>query len=177
MTGLWNWKIKHIYIPYISKVIFQPSHTKRAFLHSRHFANNWLRNVKMAAYSICRRQKKNFQSFAVICRKLHVASSICLRSTIFQNPEWTLWTHCIWKLNCLKVRSTMKLNYEPGDSRWLPQSIGQGHTPKQWKCTWGAAVLPDARKWNLVIRKITIRKIYIIFWIALSDLNLFIDGY
>jgi hypothetical protein len=39
--------------------------------------------------------KKNFQSVAVICRKPHVASSICLRATIFQNPEWTLWTHCI----------------------------------------------------------------------------------
>jgi hypothetical protein len=39
--------------------------------------------------------KKNFQSFAVICRKPHVASSICLRATIFQNPEWTLWTLCL----------------------------------------------------------------------------------
>jgi hypothetical protein len=28
-------------------------------------------------------------------RKPHVASSICLCATIFQNPEWTLWTHCI----------------------------------------------------------------------------------
>jgi hypothetical protein len=26
--------------------------------------------------------------------KPHVASSICLRATIFQNPKWTLWTHC-----------------------------------------------------------------------------------
>jgi hypothetical protein len=34
--------------------------------------------------------EKNFQSFAVICRKPHVASSICLRATIFQNSEWTL---------------------------------------------------------------------------------------
>jgi hypothetical protein len=25
-----------------------------------------------------------------------VASSICLRATIFQNPEWTLWTNCIF---------------------------------------------------------------------------------
>jgi hypothetical protein len=24
-----------------------------------------------------------------------MASSICLRATVFQNPEWTLWTHCI----------------------------------------------------------------------------------
>jgi hypothetical protein len=48
----------------------------------------------MAVYSICRRQKKNFQSFAVICRKPHVASSIYLCATIFQNPEWTLWTNC-----------------------------------------------------------------------------------
>ena len=37
---------------------------------------------------------KNFQGFTVICRKPHVASSICLRPTIFQNPEGTLWTHC-----------------------------------------------------------------------------------
>jgi hypothetical protein len=33
----------------------------------------------------------------VACRKPHVASSICLRATIFQNPEWTLWTRCIMK--------------------------------------------------------------------------------
>jgi hypothetical protein len=31
----------------------------------------------------------------MICRKPHVASSICLRATIFQNPEGTLWTQCI----------------------------------------------------------------------------------
>jgi hypothetical protein len=49
----------------------------------------------MAAYAICWWQKKNFQNFTVICRKPHVASSICLRATIFQNPEGTLWTHCI----------------------------------------------------------------------------------
>jgi hypothetical protein len=41
--------------------------------------------------------KENFQSFTVICRKPHVASSICLRATIFQNPKGTLWTHCtLW---------------------------------------------------------------------------------
>jgi hypothetical protein len=39
---------------------------------------------------------KKIQSFTVICRKLHVANSICLRATIFQNPEGTLWTHCIY---------------------------------------------------------------------------------
>jgi hypothetical protein len=33
--------------------------------------------------------EKNFQSFTVICRKPHVASSICLRATIVQNPEGT----------------------------------------------------------------------------------------
>jgi hypothetical protein len=52
-------------------------------------------------------EQKNFQSFVVICRKPHVASSICLRATIFQNPEWTLWTHCMfvswyWNLNKIK---------------------------------------------------------------------------
>jgi hypothetical protein len=31
----------------------------------------------------------------MICRKPHVASSICLCATIFQNPERTLWTHGI----------------------------------------------------------------------------------
>jgi hypothetical protein len=30
----------------------------------------------------------------MICHKSHMASSICLRATIFQNPEGTLWTHC-----------------------------------------------------------------------------------
>jgi hypothetical protein len=35
---------------------------------------------------------KNFQSFAVICRKPNAASSIRVRAKIFQNPEWILWT-------------------------------------------------------------------------------------
>jgi hypothetical protein len=37
--------------------------------------------------------EENFQSFTMICRKPHVASSICLHAIIFQNPEGTLWTH------------------------------------------------------------------------------------
>jgi hypothetical protein len=40
-------------------------------------------------------RKKHFQIFTVICVKPHVASSICLRATIFQIPEGTLWTHCM----------------------------------------------------------------------------------
>jgi hypothetical protein len=46
-------------------------------------------------------KKKNFQSFAVIYRKPHVANSICLRATIFENPEWTLWTDCMLKVDNL----------------------------------------------------------------------------
>jgi hypothetical protein len=49
------------------------------------------------------RSVKNFQSFTVICRKPHVASSICLRATIFQNPDGTLWTHCILRPSGLIV--------------------------------------------------------------------------
>jgi hypothetical protein len=41
--------------------------------------------------------QKNFQSFTVICSKPHVASSICLRATIFQKPEGALWTHCMFE--------------------------------------------------------------------------------
>jgi hypothetical protein len=37
--------------------------------------------------------KENFQRFTIICRKPHVASSICLRATIFQNSKLTLCTH------------------------------------------------------------------------------------
>jgi hypothetical protein len=36
---------------------------------------------------------KDFQSYTMNYRKPHVASSICLRGIIFQNPEGTLWTH------------------------------------------------------------------------------------
>jgi hypothetical protein len=32
----------------------------------------------------------------MICRKPHMASSMCLRATIFQKPEGTLWTNCIF---------------------------------------------------------------------------------
>jgi hypothetical protein len=35
---------------------------------------------------------KNSQSFSMICRKPHMASSICLRAIIFQNSAGTLWT-------------------------------------------------------------------------------------
>ena len=35
------------------------------------------------------------RGWLVISHKPHVASSILLRATIFQNPEGTLWTHCI----------------------------------------------------------------------------------
>jgi hypothetical protein len=45
--------------------------------------------------SVGGKKEKNFQSFTMICRKPHMASSICLRATIFQNHEGTLWTHCI----------------------------------------------------------------------------------
>jgi hypothetical protein len=38
---------------------------------------------------------ENFQSFTMICRQPFVASLICLRATIFQNPEGTLWSHFI----------------------------------------------------------------------------------
>jgi hypothetical protein len=43
------------------------------------------------------RPVQNFQSFTMICRKPHMASSICLSATIFQNPKGTLWTHCTTK--------------------------------------------------------------------------------
>jgi hypothetical protein len=42
------------------------------------------------------KKKKTFKSFTMICRKPHMASSICLCATIFQKPEGTLWTHGIW---------------------------------------------------------------------------------
>jgi hypothetical protein len=32
--------------------------------------------------------------YSHVQRKPHVVSSVCLRVTISQNPEWTLWTHC-----------------------------------------------------------------------------------
>jgi hypothetical protein len=68
------------------------------------------------------RSVKNFQSFTVICRKPHVASSICLRAKIFQNPEETLWTHCRWKNNfqwanvniCALISSVGCLDYSFG---------------------------------------------------------------
>jgi hypothetical protein len=37
---------------------------------------------------------KKVKNFTMICRKQHMVSSICLRATIFRNPEGTLWTHC-----------------------------------------------------------------------------------
>jgi hypothetical protein len=40
-------------------------------------------------------QTRQLYKYSVSTKSLrHVASSICLRSTIFQNPEGILWTHC-----------------------------------------------------------------------------------
>jgi hypothetical protein len=69
----------------------------------------------------------------------------------------TNFTLMIVVTNCLKVLPTVKLNCEPSHSSWLPPSTSQCHKPNQAKCT---GVLPDAWKWNLLILKITIRRIY-----------------
>jgi hypothetical protein len=37
--------------------------------------------------------KRKLPEFTIICRKPHMASSICLRAISFQTPEGTLWTH------------------------------------------------------------------------------------
>jgi hypothetical protein len=43
----------------------------------------------------------------MICRKPHVASSICLRATIFQNPNETLWTSCIFLFHGAPTSTTL----------------------------------------------------------------------
>jgi hypothetical protein len=78
--------------------------------------------------------RKNFQSSTVICRKPHVASSICLRATIFQNPKG-LCGHTVYTLayffsthvslsvsvlvfksaQCIEMRREVELK-----SRWFP---------------------------------------------------------
>jgi hypothetical protein len=55
-------------------ILSQNAIPHKARSYSRHFTNNWLRNVKMVTYSICRRKKKTSRDFAVICRKLHVCA-------------------------------------------------------------------------------------------------------
>jgi hypothetical protein len=73
----------------------------------------------MAAYAISWQQRENFQSFTMICGKSHVASSICLRATIFQNPEGTLWTHCM--INEYQIRNDVE-----GKSRgniWIEKPV------------------------------------------------------
>jgi hypothetical protein len=41
-------------------------------------------------YSVSTKSLRGFEKD--VARKPHVASSICLRAIIFQNPEGTLWT-------------------------------------------------------------------------------------
>jgi hypothetical protein len=90
---------------------------------SRHFTNNWLRNVKMAAYSICPHQNENFHSFAIICSKPHVASSIRLRHN-FSKPRmnndtaWNIYENMMtifvprrWK-NIFQYRWVYNLLYQ-----------------------------------------------------------------
>jgi hypothetical protein len=50
---------------------------------------------------------KNFQSFNMICRKLHMASSICLNATIFQNPEGTLRIHYMFRFLTACIRNVV----------------------------------------------------------------------
>jgi hypothetical protein len=53
--------------------------------------------------------RKNFQSFTIICRKPHIAISICLRATTFQNSEGTLWTYCTTLLLTKLLHNLSKL--------------------------------------------------------------------
>jgi hypothetical protein len=46
---------------------------------------------------------KKLPDFHYNLPQTHVASSICLRATIFQNPEGTLWTHCMYKIVFLQM--------------------------------------------------------------------------
>jgi hypothetical protein len=80
----------------------KPSHTKRAFLHSRHFTNNWLRNVKTATYSICLRQKK-LPEFRC---NLPQTAAICLRATIFQTPSG-LCGHTVYTVYIFHINSSL----------------------------------------------------------------------
>jgi hypothetical protein len=52
-------------------------------------------------------------------RKPHVASPICLRATIFQNPEWTLWTQyfCHTKIGLLQICCRVHACYIPSTPR------------------------------------------------------------
>jgi hypothetical protein len=94
--------VKFVVLRTVASCPGRRSRWSSALEKSHHFTNNWLRNVKMAAYSICPHKKK-FHSFTIICRKPHVASAINLRVSIFQNPQWTLWTHCIIFQCCMKI--------------------------------------------------------------------------
>jgi hypothetical protein len=74
--------------------------SQKAILHNGRFAalspfhKQLTEKQKMSAYANLLAAKR-FQSFTMICRKPHMARSICFRATIFQNPEGTLWSHCI----------------------------------------------------------------------------------
>jgi hypothetical protein len=71
------------------------------------------------------RSVKNFRTFTMICRKPHVASSICLRATIFQNPEGTLWTDCVYSSTLRKNRMITNAFLNVG---WERHHLGdQGH--------------------------------------------------
>jgi hypothetical protein len=65
----------------------KPSHTKSAFLHSRHFTNNWLRRCKDGHLFHLPASKKNFQSFAVICpNHMWLAQFVCAPQ-FFKTPS------------------------------------------------------------------------------------------
>jgi hypothetical protein len=71
-------------------------HVVRLLLEKKKWSNNLVMyyTTPHVHFRTIASEKKNFRSFNIICRKPHMASSICLRGTILQNPEGTLWTHC-----------------------------------------------------------------------------------
>jgi hypothetical protein len=83
-----------------------------------------------------------------------VASSICLRATIFQNPEGTLWTHCISVLSYCGPLFT----------------YGPRHIPK-WSV--GLFVTRNIKRFNTLIlcfqnRSLHITKLFVSDWSAVE---------
>jgi hypothetical protein len=65
----------------------KPSYTTRAFLHSCHFTNNCMRNVKMAASAICWRQKKTSRVLLwSAANRLWLAQFVC-PPQFFKTPK------------------------------------------------------------------------------------------
>jgi hypothetical protein len=108
----------------------KPSYTTRAFLHSRHFTNNWLRNVT-TAYASCWQQKKSSRvSLWSAANHMWLAQFVCAPQ-FFKTPKG-LCGHTVWyTLQTMDNKCTLSVKHCTNLHKITIYSVT--HPPQWWQ--------------------------------------------